>query len=51
MILFLYDEFDAIFKEDSNIKIYGLDLPFDYYKKFIKLRADKEFLNNLVNDL
>lgn len=34
--------------EDSNIKIYGLDLPFDYYKKFIKLRADKEFLNNLL---
>lgn len=34
--------------EDSNIKIYGLDLPFDYYKKFIKLRADKEFLNNML---
>ncbi len=38
-----------IYLQDCNIKIYGLDLPFDYYKKFIKLRADKDFLNGLLS--
>jgi len=34
--------------EEDNVKITGLDLPFEFYQKFKSVRADKDFLNNLI---